>query len=57
MKLFIACGVYDYEGGEIIGVFDSEAKAKAAHEIANIYCDRREIYEVELNKNVSISIG
>ena len=28
MEIFVACGHWDYEGFHILGVFDSEDKAK-----------------------------
>ena len=54
MKLYVAIAGWDYEGYDIIGVFDSKEKAQVGIDLVKLegrYVDYYDILEYELNKN------
>jgi hypothetical protein len=55
MKLYVALAIFDYEGSDIIGVFDSEEVAQQAcdnhrYKDGSFRGDSREVEEYELNE-------
>lgn len=61
MRLFLAIANFDYEGSDVIGVFDTEEKAQYAcdnhkYKDGSLRGDSREVIEIELNKAIEIKI-
>jgi hypothetical protein len=53
MKLYVAFIIYHYEGGTLLGAFDTREQANTALNNADVKGDDQAIYEVELNQEVA----
>ena len=61
MTLFIAIANFEYEGSDVIGVFDTAEKAQEAcdnhkYTDGSVRGDDRDVIEFELNKPIIIEI-
>ena len=59
MKLFMATIGWDYDGGMVLGVYDTEIKAEdriKEYTKDGIYSDRSEVVVLTLNTNEEVDI-
>ncbi len=54
MKVYIAIGTYDYEGGAVLGVFSNREAAERVLAVAEWHFDGRGVREVEVDDTVEI---
>ena len=56
MKLYIVIGMWDYEGGQVLGVYDSFKKAMERKSSTYEGFDDKNIETIELNEDIEIGV-